>query len=46
MAITAFSAYGHEDFARTEGTGVRAETRDGGAGSGGPAASGPGGKIG
>ena len=45
MTVAALGAHGHEDVARTEGTGVRAETRDGGAGSGGPAASGPGGKI-
>ena len=46
MTVAAFGAHGHEDVARTEGTGVRPETRDGGAGSGGPTASSPGGKIG
>ena len=46
MAVAAFGAHGHEDVARTEGTGVRTETRNGITGSGGPAASGPRGKIG
>ena len=46
MAVAAFGAHGHEDVARAEGTGIRAETRDGGTGSDGPTASGPGGKIG
>ena len=46
MAVAAVGAYGHEDIARAKRAGVRAEARDRGARSGGPAAFGPGGEVG
>jgi len=46
MTIAPFGAHGHEDVARAERAGIRAKARDRGAGSDGPAATGPGGEVG